>query len=135
MIIVVGRSAATRGWYMAYSCCLWSSKASGTSNGDDAGQTGAGEARRWLGGGRLDIVCAGYLLLTGGGLLIVMTAMKGFVEAERDKDGLLGVHSVDHFGLVVPDLKAAEHLYSASGIDTVAIGDRLGLRASISDHA
>jgi len=102
---------------------------------DDAGQTGAAEARRWLGGVRLDIVCAGDLLLTGGGLLIVMTAMKGFVEAERDKDGLLGVHSVDHFGLVVPDLKAAEHFYSASGIDPVAIGDHLELRASISDHA
>jgi catechol 2,3-dioxygenase-like lactoylglutathione lyase family enzyme len=63
-----------------------------------------------------------------------MTAMKGFVEAERDRNGLLGVHSVDHFGLVVPDLKPAEHFYSASGIEPVEVGDRLELRTAAGDH-
>jgi catechol 2,3-dioxygenase-like lactoylglutathione lyase family enzyme len=62
-----------------------------------------------------------------------MTAMKGFVEAQRDHD-LLGVHSVDHFGLVVPDLKSAEHFYSASGIEPVAVDNHLELRTSSSDH-
>src|SRR5262252_618159 len=63
-----------------------------------------------------------------------MTAMKGFVEAEKNNNELLGVHSVDHFGLVVPDLKPAEHFYSASGIEPVQVGNRLELRASASDH-
>jgi catechol 2,3-dioxygenase-like lactoylglutathione lyase family enzyme len=63
-----------------------------------------------------------------------MTAMKGFVEAERNANGLLGVHSVDHFGLVVPDLKTAEHFYSASGIEPVPAGNHLALRTSTSDH-
>lgn len=63
-----------------------------------------------------------------------MTAMKGFVEAQRNSE-LLGVHSVDHFSLVVPDLKPAEHFYSASGIDPVPVGNHLELRASAGDHA
>jgi len=63
-----------------------------------------------------------------------MTAMKGFVEAERDNNGLLGVHSVDHFGLMVPDLKDAEHFYSASGIEPVGVGNHLELRTTSSDH-
>src|SRR5579863_6565580 len=65
-----------------------------------------------------------------------MTAMKGFVEAARDNGELLGVHSVDHFGLVVPDMKPAEHFYSASGIEPVAVGNHLELRTSSGgDHA
>src|SRR5258708_3003850 len=63
-----------------------------------------------------------------------MTAMKGFVEAERS-NGLLGVHSVDHFGLVVPEIHTAEHFYSASGIGPVAVGNRLELRTATSAHA
>jgi catechol 2,3-dioxygenase-like lactoylglutathione lyase family enzyme len=60
--------------------------------------------------------------------------MKGFVEAERANGDLLGVHSVDHFGLVVPDMQPAEHFYTASGLDPVAVGNHLELRASLGDH-
>jgi catechol 2,3-dioxygenase-like lactoylglutathione lyase family enzyme len=63
-----------------------------------------------------------------------MTAMKGFVEAQRDNNELLGVHSVDHFGLVVPDLKPAEHFYAASGIEPMPVENRLELRTAGSDH-
>jgi len=64
-----------------------------------------------------------------------MTAMKGFVDAERNSNELLGVHSLDHFGLVVPDLKPAQHFFSASGIEPVEAGNSLELRTSTSDHA
>ena len=39
-----------------------------------------------------------------------MTAIRGFVEAVR-RPGVLGVHSLDHFSLTVPDLaKASDFL-------------------------
>ena len=45
-----------------------------------------------------------------------MTAIRGHVAATR-RPGALGVHSIDHFALMVPDLKVAEHFYRNFGLD------------------
>ncbi len=55
-----------------------------------------------------------------------MTQITGFVQAAR-RPGELGVHSVDHFGLTVPDLKTAETFYGAFGLDVHEDGEELGL--------
>ena len=44
-----------------------------------------------------------------------MTAIKGHIKSER-RPGELGVHSLDHFHFVVPDLPAAETFYSEFGL-------------------
>lgn len=49
-------------------------------------------------------------------------------RAVRSKRGnALGVHSVDAFAFSVPDLAEAERFYSAFGLDTRRMGDRLAL--------
>jgi catechol 2,3-dioxygenase-like lactoylglutathione lyase family enzyme len=50
-----------------------------------------------------------------------MTQIRGFVRASR-RPGELGVHSVDHFNLMIPDLKQAEAFYGAFGLDLRAEG-------------
>ena len=40
----------------------------------------------------------------------------------------LGVHSLDRFGLVVPDLEIARAFYGAFGLETATHGDVLRLR-------
>jgi hypothetical protein len=49
-----------------------------------------------------------------------MTAIQGFIAANR-RPGQLGIHSVDHFHFVVPDLTAAKSFYSEFGLD---VGER-----------
>ena len=49
-----------------------------------------------------------------------MTANQGFVKPTR-RPGELGVHSLDHFHFVVPDLAAARTFYDAFGLD---VGER-----------
>jgi catechol 2,3-dioxygenase-like lactoylglutathione lyase family enzyme len=56
-----------------------------------------------------------------------MTAIHGFVKANR-RPGELGVHSVDHFHFVVPDLAVAQNFYTEFGLDIHGAGDRLAMR-------
>jgi len=56
-----------------------------------------------------------------------MTAIRGFMPAEADR-ATIGVHSLDHFVLTVPDLALAQRFYSDFGLDTEARGDTLALK-------
>jgi catechol 2,3-dioxygenase-like lactoylglutathione lyase family enzyme len=55
-----------------------------------------------------------------------MTAIRGYVPA-KDRPGL-GVHSLDHFVLSVPDLAPAQRFYSDFGLDVEETGSALGLK-------
>ncbi len=55
-----------------------------------------------------------------------MTAIRGFVEASR-REGVLGIHSMDNFNMLVPDLQRAKDFYSAFGLDVREEGNILGL--------
>src|SRR6478736_4965493 len=50
-----------------------------------------------------------------------MTAIRGYVPATVPSG--LGVHSLDHFVLAVPDLAPAQRFYSDFGLDVDAAGD------------
>lgn len=50
------------------------------------------------------------------------------------RPGALGVHSIDGFHLVVPDLATAERFYSAFGLDVRPAGTGLGLHTDGHDH-
>ncbi|HEX4410609.1 MAG TPA: VOC family protein [Xanthobacteraceae bacterium] len=45
-----------------------------------------------------------------------MTAIQGFIQPNR-RPGELGVHSLDHFHFVVPDLTVAQNFYGEFGLD------------------
>ena len=45
----------------------------------------------------------------------------------QKRAGALGVHSIDHFGLQVPDLAVAKNFYDAFGLDVRETGDGLEL--------
>ena len=45
-----------------------------------------------------------------------MTQIRGFIGATR-RSGELGVHSLDEFNLVVPDMKLAEMFYGEFGLE------------------
>jgi catechol 2,3-dioxygenase len=62
-----------------------------------------------------------------------MTAIRGYV-APTAKDGALGVHSLDHFTLTVPDLKAAQRFYSDFGLDVQDDGNALALKTFGNDQ-
>ncbi len=62
-----------------------------------------------------------------------MTANRGYIAPTR-RPGALGVHSVDHFALTVPDLAIAESFYSAFGLDVRREADRLGLYTAGNPH-
>lgn len=62
-----------------------------------------------------------------------MTSVKGFIEPLKRPD-VLGVHSVDHFSIEVPDLKVAQNFYSTFGLDVREEGNNLGLYAEGDDH-
>ena len=49
-----------------------------------------------------------------------MTAVQGFIPPSR-RPGELGIHSVDHFHFVVPDLAVAKNFYGEFGLD---VGER-----------
>jgi len=62
-----------------------------------------------------------------------MTAIRGYVPPTTDRD-TVGVHSLDHFVLAVPDLKPAENFYKSFGLDVRADGNTLGLNTFGHDH-
>lgn len=62
-----------------------------------------------------------------------MTAQRGYVGASASS-GARGVHSLDHFALIVPDLKVAQDYFANFGLDVCERGNCLELRAYGSDH-
>src|SRR5262245_55967877 len=62
-----------------------------------------------------------------------MTQIRGYVPPTR-RPGELGVHSLDHFSLNVPDLAVAEKFYGSFGVDVEAESATLVLRTSGSKH-
>jgi catechol 2,3-dioxygenase-like lactoylglutathione lyase family enzyme len=63
-----------------------------------------------------------------------MTGIKGHIKPQR-RPGELGVHSLDHFHFVVPELSAAESFYSEFGLDVSRKGDSLALATRGAAHA
>lgn len=62
-----------------------------------------------------------------------MTQIRNYIPANR-RPGELGVHSLDHFSLNVPDLAEAEHFYRSFGVDVEAESAKLVLRTGGRDH-
>ncbi len=62
-----------------------------------------------------------------------MTAITGKVEIVK-RPGELGIHSMDTFNMVVPDLKVAEDFYKSFGLDVREEGNGLALYTFGSDH-
>lgn len=62
-----------------------------------------------------------------------MTAITGKVEIVK-RPGELGIHSMDTFNMVVPDLKLAEGFYKTFGLDVREEGNGLGLYTFGSNH-
>lgn len=62
-----------------------------------------------------------------------MTQIKGSAVAER-RAGVLGVHSLDHFGMTVPSLSEAQHFYSSFGLETRSEGAGLALHTADNPH-
>ncbi|WP_428374261.1 VOC family protein [Lichenicoccus sp.] len=61
-----------------------------------------------------------------------ITTLSTVYHARRP--GVLGVHSLDHFALSVPDLAVARDYYQSFGLDVREHGNRLELRTFGSDH-
>src|SRR5262245_58910049 len=55
-----------------------------------------------------------------------MTAIRGYVPATEQS--AIGVHSLDHFVLAVPNLAQAQRFYSDFGLDVKTSGSALALR-------
>ncbi|MDB6060599.1 MAG: metapyrocatechase 2 [Verrucomicrobiaceae bacterium] len=53
----------------------------------------------------------------------------------KRRPNLLGVHSLDHFSIAVPDLSQAADFYDAFGLVTKAEGSSLALQTHGSDHS
>jgi catechol 2,3-dioxygenase-like lactoylglutathione lyase family enzyme len=62
-----------------------------------------------------------------------MTQIKSHIGPTR-RPGELGVHSIDHFNLVVPSLKDAERFYLSFGLDVRAEGDALSVTTHGAAH-
>ncbi len=62
-----------------------------------------------------------------------MTAIIGKIGINK-RPGELGVHSMTHFRMTVPDLQKAEKFYSAFGLNVVEEGNGLGLYAFGNSH-
>ncbi len=62
-----------------------------------------------------------------------MTQIRSIAARSR-RPGELGVHSVDQFNLLVPDLKLAEKFYGDFGLDVREEGNSLGLYTHGHDH-
>jgi hypothetical protein len=56
-----------------------------------------------------------------------MTANRGYIAPKKDQSAI-GVHSLDHFTLTVPDLKPAQRFYSDFGLEVREDGNALALR-------
>lgn len=59
-----------------------------------------------------------------------MTANRGYIPPSGQPE--LGVHSLDHFTLAVPDVAVAQRFYTEFGLDVEDTGKALGLKTS--DH-
>src|ERR1700716_930149 len=55
-----------------------------------------------------------------------MTQIGGYIEATR-RPGVLGVHSLDHFSMTVPDLEKARTFYESFGLDARREGHGIAL--------
>ncbi len=55
-----------------------------------------------------------------------MTMIRNLIPRPR-RPGELGVHSLDHFSITVPNMSVAEDFYAAFGLDLKADGNNLGL--------
>ena len=62
-----------------------------------------------------------------------MTAITGKVEIVK-RPGELGIHSMDTFNMVVPDLKVADEFYQTFGLDVREERNSLGLYTFGSSH-
>lgn len=62
-----------------------------------------------------------------------MTAQRGFIEANAGSE-TLGVHSLDHFAMEVPDLRVAADYFANFGLDVRERGKFLELRTYGNDH-
>jgi catechol 2,3-dioxygenase-like lactoylglutathione lyase family enzyme len=62
-----------------------------------------------------------------------VTQIGGFIAATR-KPGVLGVHSLDHFSLTVPDLEKAKTFYESFGLDVRKRGAGLALHTHGHNH-
>lgn len=62
-----------------------------------------------------------------------MTAITGKIGITK-RPGELGIHSMDTFNMVVPDLTVAEKFYQSFGLDVREEGNTLGLYTLGSDH-
>ena len=62
-----------------------------------------------------------------------MTQIRGFIEATR-RPGVLGVHSLDHFSLTVPDLDKAKTFYETFGLDVRKEGKGIALHTHGHPH-
>ena len=62
-----------------------------------------------------------------------MTQIGGFIAPSR-KSGVLGIHSVDHFSLAVPDLGDAQNFYANFGLDVRTDGQALALHTDAAPH-
>jgi catechol 2,3-dioxygenase-like lactoylglutathione lyase family enzyme len=62
-----------------------------------------------------------------------MTQIKGFIQPTR-RPGVLGVHSLDHFAISVPDLADAKRFYGNFGLDVREDGRALYLQTDLVPH-
>jgi catechol 2,3-dioxygenase-like lactoylglutathione lyase family enzyme len=62
-----------------------------------------------------------------------MTQIKGFIKPNR-RAGELGIHSLDHFHFVVPDLSVAQHFYGEFGLDIRKRGNVLSINTEGHSH-
>ena len=56
-----------------------------------------------------------------------MTRIRSMAQPVQRRPGELGVHSLDHFNFVVPDVAQAEKFYGLFGLDTKEEGGKLAL--------
>lgn len=62
-----------------------------------------------------------------------MTQIRSLSRQPR-RPGALGLHSVDHFNMIVPDLKVAQRFYGDFGLDVREEGNGLGLYTAGHGH-
>jgi catechol 2,3-dioxygenase-like lactoylglutathione lyase family enzyme len=56
-----------------------------------------------------------------------LTQIRSMIQPMPRRPGELGVHSLDHFSLLVPDVAEAEKFYGVFGLSTKEEGGRLAL--------
>jgi catechol 2,3-dioxygenase-like lactoylglutathione lyase family enzyme len=62
-----------------------------------------------------------------------MTMIRSFTPAPK-RQGELGIHSLDHFSLAIPDMKKAEDFYKAFGLDLKAERSQMELSCAKDTH-